>query len=651
MAAGYDHVIECAHDLQTASQSEPDFARTTFSARSSPGRRCVWSSSSPTAGRRGARCRRSATRSRRDWPRPSTPAGRTSSACSASTSTSSGSGPTWRSRASRGCSRRCASGCSTSCSPGARNEGRAIPAKGLTGSGYDGHAFWDTETFVLPMLTYALPSAARDALRWRHATLDKAQHRAAQLGLEGAAFPWRTIAGEECSSYWPAGTAAFHVNADIAHAVSKYINATGDDGLHRRLRRRAARARPRACGARSATTTAAATSASTGSPAPTSTARSPTTTCSPTSRRGGTCWTPPRSRAPAGARPPPGRRRGGGRGVARRRQRDDDPLRRGARRAPPVRGLHRPRAVELRRHRPTTLPAVPALPLLRPLPQAGGQAGRPGARPGAVRRPLHRRGEGARLRLLRAADRARLVAVGLHAGGDRGRGRSPRPRLRVHDRGRAHGPRRPRAQLPRRHPHGLAGGRLDRRRGRLRRHAGFRRRADLHATAARSAHAAALPPGLPRPGARGRGDLEAGRLHPALRRAAEDPPPRGGDRGLARRRRSSARSRTCGPASSRASRRIASPSARAEPAEAISVAVDLDRPIRRLLPDRDRTTIGDPAGRARPRRVAPAPTARTSSPTSPSPSMATPRSAGAPGRLAPTPTPRCSSGCARASTR
>ena len=70
------------------------------------------------------------------------------------------------------------------------------------------------------MLTYALPSAARDALRWRHATLDKAQQRAAQLGLEGAAFPWRTIAGEECSSYWPAGTAAFHINADIAHSVA-----------------------------------------------------------------------------------------------------------------------------------------------------------------------------------------------------------------------------------------------------------------------------------------------------------------------------------------------------------------------------------------------------------------------------------------------
>ena len=114
---------------------------------------------------------------------------------------------------------------------GARAEGRAIAAKGLTGSGYDGHAFWDTETFVLPMLTHAVPHAAAQALTWRHSTLPLAKERAAQLGLEGAAFPWRTIRGEECSGYWPAGTAAFHVNADIANAVANYLNATGDEGF------------------------------------------------------------------------------------------------------------------------------------------------------------------------------------------------------------------------------------------------------------------------------------------------------------------------------------------------------------------------------------------------------------------------------------
>jgi alpha,alpha-trehalose phosphorylase len=116
---------------------------------------------------------------------------------------------------------------------GARAEQRAIPAKGLTGSGYDGHAFWDTEAFVLPVLTYTTPRAAADALRWRHRTLDRARERAAQLGLQGAAFPWRTIHGQECSGYWPAGTAAFHINADIADAVLRYTWAADDDAFER----------------------------------------------------------------------------------------------------------------------------------------------------------------------------------------------------------------------------------------------------------------------------------------------------------------------------------------------------------------------------------------------------------------------------------
>jgi alpha,alpha-trehalose phosphorylase len=111
----------------------------------------------------------------------------------------------------------------------ARAENRAIAAKGLTGPGYDGHAFWDTETFVLPMLNFTVPEAGASALRWRHSTLPLALDRAAQLGLQGAAFPWRTITGQECSGYWPAGTAAFHVNADIAMAALRYTNATADE--------------------------------------------------------------------------------------------------------------------------------------------------------------------------------------------------------------------------------------------------------------------------------------------------------------------------------------------------------------------------------------------------------------------------------------
>jgi alpha,alpha-trehalose phosphorylase len=116
---------------------------------------------------------------------------------------------------------------------GARAERRGIPAKGLTGPGYDGHTFWDTETFVLPVLSHTVPDAAADALRWRQQTLPLAIERAAQLGLAGAAFPWRTIHGQECSAYWPAGTAAFHINADIADAAIRHVTATGDTDFER----------------------------------------------------------------------------------------------------------------------------------------------------------------------------------------------------------------------------------------------------------------------------------------------------------------------------------------------------------------------------------------------------------------------------------
>jgi alpha,alpha-trehalose phosphorylase len=116
-------------------------------------------------------------------------------------------------------------------SASARSEGRAIPAKGLTGTGYDGHSFWDTELYILPVLTYTFPAVAADALRWRRSILDTAKKRAKDLDLAGAAFPWRTIHGEECSGYWPAGIAAFHINADIAVAVLRHVKATGDDAF------------------------------------------------------------------------------------------------------------------------------------------------------------------------------------------------------------------------------------------------------------------------------------------------------------------------------------------------------------------------------------------------------------------------------------
>jgi len=115
----------------------------------------------------------------------------------------------------------------------ARAEQRAIPAKGLTGTGYDGHAFWDTEMFVLPLLIATAPDAAADALRWRWSTMDLAAERARTLRLSGVAFPWRTIRGHECSAYWPAGTAAMHVNAAVAVAAARYLWWTEDEPFGR----------------------------------------------------------------------------------------------------------------------------------------------------------------------------------------------------------------------------------------------------------------------------------------------------------------------------------------------------------------------------------------------------------------------------------
>lgn len=105
-----------------------------------------------------------------------------------------------------------------------------IAAKGVTGSGYDGHYFWDTEIYVFPMLLHTQPQIARKLLEFRYHTLDAARARAREMAhAQGALFPWRTISGPECSSYFPAGTAQYHINADIAFAVKRYWETTGDE--------------------------------------------------------------------------------------------------------------------------------------------------------------------------------------------------------------------------------------------------------------------------------------------------------------------------------------------------------------------------------------------------------------------------------------
>jgi alpha,alpha-trehalose phosphorylase len=110
----------------------------------------------------------------------------------------------------------------------ARVEGFGVPAKGLTGLGYEGHYFWDTEIYLLPFLVYTRPHVARSLLEHRYTQLDRARLRAREVGQEGALFPWRTINGEEASAYYAASTAQYHINADIVFAASRYTQISGD---------------------------------------------------------------------------------------------------------------------------------------------------------------------------------------------------------------------------------------------------------------------------------------------------------------------------------------------------------------------------------------------------------------------------------------
>lgn len=109
-----------------------------------------------------------------------------------------------------------------------RAEGRGIPAKGLTGEGYEGHCFWDADVYITPVLIYTQPHLARNLLRFRYNMLEEARERARELGHPGVLFPWRTIDGHEASAHWAAGTAQYHINADIVYALRKYTQVTGD---------------------------------------------------------------------------------------------------------------------------------------------------------------------------------------------------------------------------------------------------------------------------------------------------------------------------------------------------------------------------------------------------------------------------------------
>jgi alpha,alpha-trehalose phosphorylase len=233
MAAGYDHVVDGPNGTVTAAESEPDLARVTISTELQPGQRLMvvkfiaygWSSERSTPALRDQVAAALAAARRTGW--DGFLAGQRAYLDDMwDRADVEVEGDPALQQAVRFALFQVVQAA-------ARAEQRAIPAKGLTGRGYDGHTFWDMETYALPVLTYTAPAAVRDALRWRRATLDLARARARELRLAGAAFPWRTIHGEECSGYWPAGTAAFHINADIADAVRRYVAATGDTAFER----------------------------------------------------------------------------------------------------------------------------------------------------------------------------------------------------------------------------------------------------------------------------------------------------------------------------------------------------------------------------------------------------------------------------------
>ena len=281
----------------------------------------------------------------------------------------------------------------------ARTQEQGIAAKGVTGGGYDGHYFWDTEVYVIPFLAYTSPDVARKLLRFRWRMLPAARRRAAELSQVGALYPWRTINGEEASAYYAAGTAQYHINAAVAYALERYLNATGDvDFLIDE-------------GAEMMVETARlwedlgfyATNGdgsfhihSVTGPDEYTTVVNDNTYTNMMARfnlslRGESGGVPRRlgdglvRPAPAAHRARPQRNRG----VASRRRGDVHPLRRGARHPPPGRQLPRARAVGLRAHAARPLSPAAPLPPARDLPLPGAEAGRRGARDVPAHRALH----------------------------------------------------------------------------------------------------------------------------------------------------------------------------------------------------------------------------------------------------------------------
>lgn len=104
----------------------------------------------------------------------------------------------------------------------------SIGATGLTGPGYSGQVFWDTEMYLMPYYNFTDPYSQKELLMYRYRILDKARARAKEFDLRGAMYAWCSIDGEETSVVYEASTAEYHLNSDIAYAVWRYVDSTGD---------------------------------------------------------------------------------------------------------------------------------------------------------------------------------------------------------------------------------------------------------------------------------------------------------------------------------------------------------------------------------------------------------------------------------------
>ena len=414
---------------------------------------------------------------------------------------------------------------------GARAERRAIPAKGLTGPGYDGHTFWDTEAFVLPVLDHTLPEAAADALRWRLSTLDLARDRADDARAGRGRVP---VADDPRRRSAPAtGRPA------PPRSTSTPTSRRRSSG-YRVGHRGRARCRP-SCGLEMLVETARLWMSLGHHEPRRAVAHRRRHRAGRVHRDGGRqrLHEPGRGREPArrprtrwtGTRRWPSgssvTERGGG-GLAGRGRGRAHPVRRAAAGAPAV-ATHFTDLPEWDFDRNAALPAAAARAVLRPVPPAGDQAGRPGAGDALVRRPVQRRGQGPQRRLLRAAHGPGLLAVGVHPGRDaRPRsGTSSWPTTTPYEAA-ADRPARPAPQHRRRAAHRLAGRGLDRAGGRVRRAAGLLRRAGPRPGAAGRDQPAVLRPALAgdaadRRGAAGPGDLLAARRRATPRRGSGTP--------------------------------------------------------------------------------------------------------------------------------